>query len=43
MCVQNGSYFVLFNDEYELWTGRVAMLGVLGLVALEVYRGSPLL
>lgn len=31
-----------FNKTHELWLGRVAMIGLVGLGALEAFRGSPL-
>ncbi|KAK9822094.1 hypothetical protein WJX74_006649 [Apatococcus lobatus] len=31
-----------FNKTHEVWTGRVAMLGFLGLVAVEVFLGHGL-
>jgi hypothetical protein len=31
-----------FDTNTELWTGRVAMLGVLGLVAAELVKGDSL-
>jgi hypothetical protein len=33
-------YLSLFNGNTELWTGRVAMMGLSGLVALEVAKGD---
>jgi hypothetical protein len=33
-------YLSLFNGNTELWTGRIAMLGLSGLVALEVAKGD---
>lgn len=31
-----------FNKTHEVWTGRVAMLGFLGLVVVEIYLGRGL-
>jgi hypothetical protein len=33
-------YLTLFNANTELWTGRIAMLGLSGLVALEMAQGD---
>ncbi len=30
----------VFDQSLELWTGRVAMLGLVGLVAAEVVKGD---
>lgn len=29
-----------FDQNVELWTGRVAMIGVVGLIAAEVVKGD---
>jgi len=31
-----------FNKTHEIWLGRVAMLGLVGLAGLELYLGHPL-
>lgn len=31
-----------FNKTHEVWTGRVAMLGFLGLVGVELFLGRGL-
>lgn len=31
-----------FNKTHELWVGRVAMIGLVGLGVLEAVRGTPL-
>lgn len=31
-----------FNKTHELWVGRVAMIGIVGLAVLEAVRGTPL-
>jgi hypothetical protein len=30
----------LFDQNFELWTGRIAMVGIVGLIAAEVVRGD---
>lgn len=32
----------LFDSSLELWTGRIAMIGVAGLVAVETFTGKVL-
>ena len=31
-----------FNKTHEVWTGRVAMIGILGLSIVEVFKGGAL-
>eukprot|EP01025_Chloroclados_australasicus_P043719 TRINITY_DN4689_c0_g1_i5.p2 TRINITY_DN4689_c0_g1~~TRINITY_DN4689_c0_g1_i5.p2 ORF type:complete len:226 (-),score=20.60 TRINITY_DN4689_c0_g1_i5:211-798(-) len=33
----NGQQFIVFNNEYEIWAGRVAMVGIIGLLLTEVF------
>eukprot|EP01023_Acetabularia_acetabulum_P021849 TRINITY_DN2157_c0_g1_i1.p1 TRINITY_DN2157_c0_g1~~TRINITY_DN2157_c0_g1_i1.p1 ORF type:complete len:186 (-),score=22.07 TRINITY_DN2157_c0_g1_i1:148-705(-) len=40
---ENGSYFVFFNNVFELWIGRVAMLGMTGLILVEILKGGALI
>eukprot|EP01026_Neomeris_dumetosa_P038002 TRINITY_DN3091_c1_g2_i1.p2 TRINITY_DN3091_c1_g2~~TRINITY_DN3091_c1_g2_i1.p2 ORF type:complete len:182 (-),score=31.18 TRINITY_DN3091_c1_g2_i1:122-667(-) len=41
---ENGTLFIVFNNVYELWLGRVAMLGIVGLIATElVLKGGDAL
>jgi hypothetical protein len=39
-----GGFFGVFTSPLELWTGRVAMLGFVGLIAVEQFfnAGAPL-
>ncbi len=39
-CWKRAQVLGLFDQSLELWTGRVAMIGVVGLVAAEVLKGD---
>lgn len=38
-----GQALALFDTNTELWTGRVAMIGIVGLLAVEAFTGKVLL
>ena len=35
-----GQLLAVFDQSLELWTGRIAMIGLVGLVAAEVVKGD---
>jgi hypothetical protein len=37
-----GQVLGLFDTNTELWTGRVAMIGIVGLLAVEAFTGKVL-
>jgi len=35
-----GQLIALFDQKFELWSGRLAMIGIIGLVAVEAVKGD---